>query len=318
MKYLAIFSIILILTTNCKKENFGIPDTGRKIVINGLITTDDFLNVSLSRSAYINDISGTATTGLYDLENADVRFYQNGKYIDSLYYAKRDYYVYAVFFPGNYWSKSTVPLSGKKYEIIVKLPGLPDVTASTTIPNLVKIERVDTSQIILPTTYDQENNVGLKCKIEFTDPGNETNYYLFNIVKIPNFDNFSNNISFECQDPIIEDNLNTGIAIEGITFSDKTINGQKHSLEVIIRGDEIGYPFKNSVESYPSKNVETVYFKLYSITEEYFRYIQTLTLFDKNYSNPLAEPVIMYSNITGGYGIFSGAAVSSDSLVFQY
>src|SRR5664280_1409504 len=137
LRYFVLSSLSLILFTSCQKENSNIPDTGRKIVINGLITTDNLLNVSLSKSAYVSDICGTAATSSTDLESANVSFYQSGKYIDSLYHVKRDYYVYAVFYAGNYWSKSIRPLPGEKYDISVKVPGLPDATASTTIPCLL-------------------------------------------------------------------------------------------------------------------------------------------------------------------------------------
>ena len=63
---------------------------------------------------------------------------------------------------------------------------------------------------------------------------------------------------------------------------------------------------------------KTIYLRLYSITEEYFRYIQTLNLFEKDFGDPLTNPVQVFSNVTGGFGIFAGAAVSSDSIVFNY
>jgi hypothetical protein len=63
---------------------------------------------------------------------------------------------------------------------------------------------------------------------------------------------------------------------------------------------------------------KTIYLRLYSITEECFRYIQTLNLFEKDFGDPLTNPVQVFSNVTGGFGIFAGAAVSSDSIVFNY
>jgi hypothetical protein len=308
---------VIILLTNCKEENIFVPDTGRKIVINGLLTTNSYLNISLSRSSFVNDISESAVISSTDLEGASVFFYQNNNYIDSLYHDKREYYVQAVFYKGNYWSKKNHPLPGNKYDITVKAPGLPDASASTIIPNLVKIERFDTAQVIISSLSGQ-NEKGLKCEIEFTDPDHERNYYLFNIAKVPNYDHFSENIGFDCQDPIIEEKLNTGISQEGIAFTDNVINGQKHVITIILNGSDIGYPFFSNSSGDLKLNKGTIYFRLYSITEEYYTYIKTLNLYNTNYSNPIAEPVLMFSNVIGGYGVFSSAAVSSDSIVYYY
>ena len=54
MKHIILPIIPLLLFISCNDE-LGIPDTGRKIVINGLITTDSLLNVSIGKSAYITD-----------------------------------------------------------------------------------------------------------------------------------------------------------------------------------------------------------------------------------------------------------------------
>ena len=85
-------------------------------------------------------------------------------------------------------------------------------------------------------------------------------------------------------------------------------------LAVYFDIEYFGYPYIPGNEP----QIKTFYFRLYSISSEFFNYIHTLNLYNKNYGNPLADPVITYSNITGGYGIFSGAAVSSDSIVWNY
>ena len=312
MKY---YVLLFILITSCQKDSLKFNDIGRKIVLNGLITTDTLFNVRIGKSAYINDLSGDAYESLLDIKGARVKVYQNDLYIDSLRYVYDDYYyVWNVFYPGNYWSKSIYPLPGKMYQIFVQVPGLPDVSASTLIPTLVRIDRIDTAHVVLHTGTYIESNVGIICNIEFTDPGDESNYYLFNITKIPSFGINYNNISFECHDPIVEETLKRD-ELKGIAFTDKIIQGQKYRLTVLITGDKIEKPFTEYGRKSNTYR-KTIYFRLYSITEEYFRYIQTLALYNKNYGNPLSEPVLMYSNVKGGFGMFSGAAVSVDSIVF--
>ncbi|MCE5346381.1 MAG: DUF4249 domain-containing protein [Bacteroidales bacterium] len=283
------------------QDDLNIPDTGRKIVINGLITTDSLLNVFINRSVFI-----TTNSNIYmsDLDNAEVCFYQNNAFIDSLHHFYKVFDGWHVFHPGNYWSKSVFPLPGEEYKIVVKVPGLPDATATTTIPNLVKIERIDTSRIILASGNGPDFR--MRYNIEFTDPANETNYYLFNLSNTFSKMLSCNPFPFVSQDPIIEEILSRGTNyVEALVFSDKIINGQKHSLTVTTDGYNSG------------RNI-TTYFRLFSITEECFKYIQTLNLYFEKQGNPLSEPVTVYSNVTGGYGIFTGAAVSSDSIVVPY
>jgi hypothetical protein len=223
----------------------------------------------------------------------------------------------------NYKSKMEYPLSGHTYKIIVKAPGKPTVTATTTIPNVVNIQRVDTSRIILNNVEYLQSNIEIACDISFTDPPNEKNYYLLyvylrhdSIISVSN--GSCGSINFICNDPIVEENINNGSEKFGIAFSDKSINGKQYRLRVILSGNDIGQPFWNNDIPILPTHKATLYFRLYSITEDYFKYIHTLNLFLENYNNPLGIPTQVYSNVTGGYGIFAGAAVSSDSIVFKY
>lgn len=323
MKQTVILTFFIILFSACLKVNIEIPDTGRKIVINGLITTDNLLNVRISKSAYIGDMNTSIYSSLYNVDNAEVFFYQNSTRIDSLYYVGRPFDEDRMYFFGNYWSERVSPIAGKEYKIVAKVPGLPDAITSTVVPNLVKIERVDTSRVLLTPDPNNKNSskVQMICKINFTDPSNDKNFYLFNIYRIPSWGN-PQNIYFKSQDPIVEEKLNSYQETEGIVFSDKIINGQKYGLAVTVDANAFGRPFSNDTPTadgipYPD-HIKTIYFRLYSITEEYYRYIKTLNKYNANYTNPLADPVLVYSNINGGYGIFAGASISSDSIVFHY
>ena len=77
MKYRITFFLLIILVTSCKKELNDIPDTGRKIVINGLITNDSIFSIRIGSSAYILDISGTSYKIQNDLKDAVVKVFQN-------------------------------------------------------------------------------------------------------------------------------------------------------------------------------------------------------------------------------------------------
>jgi hypothetical protein len=313
MKYLFSLLFIFLLFNSCSKELKDFPDLGRRIVINALLTTDSVASVRVSRSYFINDISGhSGTNPFYDLDSADVEIRQSNIKVDSLYHKNFDaFYLYKVFNSGNYRTKNLIPQTGIQYEIIARHVNLPDASASIIIPKEVKIIKVDTSRITFPQGTYINTNAGYKCDIEFNDPADEKNYYILDVRELAGIDYPvpDNNLDFSCIDPIVEEKLFSGYYNEGISFSDRLINGQKHILSIRIRKELIG--------NYTDSDTQIVCFRLYSITEDYFRYIHDLNLYSKNFGNPLADPVLLNSNVSGGYGMVSGAAVSSYSIIFK-
>ena len=312
MKYIISIILVAVVSSGCQ-DSMEIPDTGRKIVINGLITNDSLINVRIGTSAYILDFASGTTEQQQDLKGAQVIINQYGHSIDSLFHTHVDFYdSWNVFIPGNYRSRKLAAKEGNEYLITVNAPGLPESTAHTKIPDIVNIERIDTTHVILPPGEFVSLNTGLSCKVRFTDPLNITNYYLLTVNKVPAANSFYNNIEINSKDPVIEETLHSRV-IEGIAFSDKVINGQTYTLSIIIRDEAIAY----IQTAQDNEGNFLLNFRLYSIPEEYFTYIKTLNQYEKNIGNPLADPVMMFSNVTGGFGMFAGAAVSSVSINYS-
>ena len=321
MKYFVLFGVLTFLITACFKETLEIPDTGRRIVIDGLLTSDSLFNVRISKSAFITDISPSAFESMQYVNNAKIFVYQNKLLIDSLYNKILWHYSDEVYKISNYFSNSLIPIPGNEYEIIVKVPELPDAKATTKIPEIVRIESIDTTHIPLQNSSFLIP-ISIICNIGFTDPENEKNYYFFNIYATYSPYGIIHNAVFECKDPIVEEKLIYRYPLEGIAFTDKIINGKRYKLPIVINPNFIGYatiPDPNDPNKFlvhPDYKL-TIYLRLYSITEEYFRYIQTLNFYNANYDNTFSDPILVPSNVTGGLGLLSGAAVASDSIVFR-
>jgi hypothetical protein len=331
MKYFIFTGFFLFMLTSCKNEKLNIPDGGRKIVINGLVTADSLLNVRINKSIFYNDYFSEHDSGP---AKANVRFYLNDQCLDTLHNINNfsnlrlnDFWYESLhfFYESNYWSEKVKALPGREYKLLVKAPGMPDASASTFIPDRVRIEEMDTSRLIMPPDlYHPDHNwVRLICNLRFTDPGFESNYYMVSVSRKPGNGQFLSNIWFDSHDIIVEEKLSNENGIYAIAFSDKAINGTKYSFQVLLDTDLFGMPFWDDRSRYdgipyPTENKKTIYIKLYSITNEYFRFLHSMNQYKKNYENPLSEPVMIYSNIEGGLGILGGAAVSCDSLVFVY
>jgi len=339
-KFIILLSYLLIISPGCTQDEMDIQDTGRKIVINGFLSSDSLMKVKISKSLFISEEGGYADSSFYSIKDASVCIYQNNIKIDSLFFIRepnpgepeflstRNTFTWFNF--GNYRSKNITPIPGREYKIVVKAPGVPDATAYTTIPNVVSINNVDTFRFMTTDFPDMPDvwRKSMKFSVEFTDPADENNYYLFSMWKAPSWDNNHRNLIFDCDDPVVEEKIeflsshyyvktSSSWPSLGVAFTDKIINGQKYQLDVTVLGIEIGAPFDPGWQEADSHR-KTVYLKLYSITEDCYRYIQTLNLYNKNYGNPLANPVTVYSNIDGGYGIFAGGALAIDSIVFNF
>ncbi len=340
MKFVILFSLLFIVAPACVQEEMVIPDTGRKLVINGFLSSDSLLKVTIGRSMFISEEGPYADSAFYSLKNASVSIYQDNIKIDSLFYVpgpnpwEPDFYntrnTSTWFNFGNYKSKNIIPIPGHEYRIVVNAPELPNATGNSKIPDIVTINKVDTLSVLYAEFPEipEEWRKSMKFSVEFTDPADKNNYYLFSMWKAPSWDNNHRNLVFNCDDPVVEENLeflsshsyikttSTWPSL-GVAFTDKVINGQKYHLDVTVSGTEIGAPFYPEWQEADSHS-KTVYLKLYSITEDCYLYIQTLNLYNKNYGNPLANPVTVYSNVDGGFGIFAGAALAIDSIVFKF
>ncbi|MDF1547869.1 MAG: DUF4249 family protein, partial [Bacteroidales bacterium] len=255
-----------------------------------------------------------------DFDNANVYIYQDDNCLDTLYHNYTYLSLQYAYTIGNYWSKKVVPQPGKEYKIVVKAPGLPDAMSITQIPEMVKIEHVDTTWALV--TNNNRTSGQLICHINFTDPPNKKNYYLLNIsAKRPKHwpeEPDYPYVVFNCNDPVVEEKIIENPlmeGIDGIVFSDKTINGENYDLKLSVSDERYDESFLNDPNFNFIDYEKTTYFRLYTISEEYYKYLQSLILYYSKVGNPFTEPVHVFSNINGGYGIFAGAAVSCDSIV---
>ena len=326
MKYILISVLFLI---SCQKENVGFHDE-RKIVINGLIDSDNSLAVNVSGSLSITDTAKMVfENGLF---NSKVYMYESNNYVDTLcnlaYKQYIDYITnvrqveYSEFIQflyirdlQNFRAENIQPKPGKEYKVVVKTPGYPDAFATTQIPDMVKIDHWDTTHFFVQGADELKHKIAYN--VEFLDPKENKNYYVFYIYFSSDFETpylWADGVTHSC--PYTEEEINHGTMNLGIAFSDKSINGNKCRISGNIDVGSIGFPFYDDHSHYKHFR-SVVYFKLYSVTEGYFKYIQTLNLHLKNLASPIAEPVQVYSNVQGGYGVFEGAAVSTDSLVFK-
>jgi hypothetical protein len=60
-----------------------------------------------------------------------------------------------------------------------------------------------------------------------------------------------------------------------------------------------------------------VYVQLHVINEDYFEFLLSLEKYNETYENPFAEPVMVFSNIENGLGLFSSYSTYTDSIYVE-
>ncbi len=170
---------------------------------------------------------------------------------------------------------------GESYELIAEAPGFPIVTAVQTFPVTVPV---------MSATVNGE-----MLTLGFHDPPGTEDYYGVSVFLKYGEGEWSRVwvSSFESIKP-------GTYYYDGLLFSDQTFDGEYHEFDLKMEyydeneeGQEVQYKFVLS-----------------HTNGEMIRYYQTLESNEMAQSNPFAQPVIVYSNIEGGYGIFS---LSNDS-----
>ena len=151
---------------------------------------------------------------------------------------------------------------------------------------------IDTTSVIT-STIDYSSSF-LRFKIKIDDPEDEDNYYMISFIgqDYP--------ISFYSKEQVIE-NGNDGFMNYAI-ISDKIINGQSRTLLFDLE-------YYNFMEE-----VNTVDIYVNSISKEMYLYYLQLGKYSQSGSSFMAEPVMVYSNITNGLGIFGGYSISKSSI----
>jgi len=280
---------LLLLFLSCETVvDVELPKHKPMVVVNSIGNPDEpwELNISLSK--------GILDEGKIEIvNNAKVEILENGNPVSTFNHYSN----------GFYKSTGSKPETNVNYELRVSADGFETVTSSCKIHEPIRIESV-----IIDTVegeYEQE----LELTISFTDIPNSKNYYSLSVLSIEKWNDgitYTYPIGFSSNDLLIRDegrNFDEGRKFYGeeALFDDTILNGKNYKLKI----------FVNYYHSREDINLE---FSLSSLSEDYYKYLKTKQAQDQSVDNPFAEPVIIYSNIKNGLGIFSGYSSSKYNL----
>lgn len=303
---------LLVLLTACEQEvEVDLPDQAPRLVINSLFTPDSLFTVRLYSSLPVLDTQRYVVP-----DNATVTLYEEEQEVETLPYD-----------PDRRWfrSRSFKPAAGKSYRVRVTAPGFPEASARSTVPLPVPIRDFifkDTAGVIGEGFYHGSATFTLN------DPPGQADHYaiqcIYNTVYLDykfvagqpgpaRYDTLRgfNALFLFSSDPTIQ--AGGGGYGEGIgplaLVNDRVFDGKTTSLTIDF----------NSIRKYgPNQNEPMrLVWALKSVSQAYYEYFRKLDghLQNQNFSLFGGEPVMMYSNVENGYGVFAGYSQDTVSVV---
>lgn len=313
-------AVLFLVFTGCGDTvtEVSFPDTEPRLTVTSYFNPDSTWRVRVSQSSSLaENRRGRQLGGVEPLPpvgNATVQILRSGQVVDTLRNIDLDSPLYADY-DGTYGTAFT-PTAGASYTLRVEAPGFDPVTAESAVPAPIPVTHASFSDSVYIYQPDSANPEPVsQFTFRFTDPPGERNYY--RVVLYPRRNDVTRGfapidvftINAEIDRDLFADpgTFASGDWVEefpfrrSVVFTDNAFDGQEYELTVsvpISRSYLYGY--------------EAV---LSTISEEYYKYRQSVWLQEVTAKNPFAEPVTIQSNVEGGFGIFGGARSMASTLV---
>ena len=296
----------MLILVSCEKDvTVKVPPQPVKLVINGITGINTPFSVTVGKTAGILEPTSPQS---YQVTNAMVQLYENNLLKDTLVFNVNSH-TYDV-------KHNTIPKPGFTYLINVSAPDFITAESATITPADIIIENVTTRANV---RTDADGNMYDEVKIRFTDNASISNYYLINLRRP--FNGGNGNIHYEdiyCMHSMDKDIDRRNNAdptdfencIDREFFmTDKYFNGMSKEMIVFIRHDDL----KPVINSFDNREYKAVV-ELNNITSDHYKYRRSYTAYQDAEENPFAEPVLLFTNVKNGYGIFSTYNLAIDTI----
>ncbi len=294
-----IVNIIFILFLSCTKEiQMKEQDIEKRLVVNGLICPDSLISVKVSTTTAILDNQNKF------VENAIVKLFCNGTFIENLTYNGN----------GQYISETVYPVENKYYTIEVEREGYPTIRATDTIPEKTFITHGTHSE---GNTYDEYGDPHHDYEIVIDDK-EKTNFYELVFIKQDFPNQYINNYNISYQsglsvaDPVLRSDSELDYLAWSYIFSDNFFNGTKYKMFNKFSSTSVSGKYNQPI----APTAKDRYAILRTTTSVYYNYRKFWLRHSNNqqigirveeplFMSLINSPIPMYSNVENGYGIFA-------------
>src|SRR4030042_2144293 len=278
MRFLNVPLLLVFVASlaSCQKViDIELPPTDPKIVVNSFFKGGSKIKAHVSKSI------GILENVIPDCTDATVVLRENYIILDTMYYQS-----------GYYYSHILAEIN-KNYALEVIVPGMETVFCEDLIPAKTILQSCNCIDSVL---IDEDGFIINELKLDFEDlPG--PSFYEVELSAKYIIDNNGTSIWFmKNSDPIITSTGLLDYNPKTLIFNDKMFDGKHCSVKIYY-----------ATQAYADYNLKIIF---RSVSESYYKYkerqVAYLYSLENDIFNGMSEPINLYSNITGGYGIFAG------------
>ena len=279
---LALFAILISFQSCRKVIEIDLPPADSKVVVNSFFTDGDPIKVNLSKSI------GVLDNIIPECKNATIILLINNVKTDTLY-------------PDNgYYYSHVLAERGKNYSLIVHVPNMDSVLCEDIIPEKTILQNCICTDSVL---IDEDRFIINELKLDFQDSAGPS-FYEVQLSANYIIDNNYTSIWFrKNSDPIITSTGLLDYNPKTLIFTDKLFDGKHCSVKIYF-----------ATQAYADYNLKITF---RSVSESYYKYKERQYAYLFSLGNDIfsgmSDPINLYSNIKGGYGIFAG--YSSDEKI---
>ena len=333
MKYaINLFWLVLFGLGACETVvDVDVPREAPRLVVNSFIGVDAPVAVVVSQSKFV-----LSNEPLQVVSGAEVVLLEDEQVVATL--AETHPNDNTINAASGFYATDFVPSAGRSYTLRVSKSGFESVEATALIAPPISIANLRYDTITI--TYEQfDDNTGNFTTVQepslnqvwlgIDDPSDEENFYQVLVQRYTISYNFEQDddgnfvitdtfrilspIPLVSDDPLVDDNDDffgddDGFSVNGIfMFSDEIFNGRLYTFNFSV-DQTFGF----------GQEQESEYFiTLRTLSEAQYRYMLSADLQQETEGNPFAEPVPVFNNVQGGYGIFVGYSADVDTVLVE-
>jgi len=285
-----VLALALLNLTSCIKIlNDDLTSKPTKLVLNAAISPDSALTVNLSRT--FNIFEDESNKNLPFVDDAQIGVFENGTHLFDLKNLGYGYYIKEGFYPA----------VGETYSIEASYKSYKKISSNTIIPTMVPIDSFDTLSVEVEEEYTgvETHYIG---KLKYKDPGGISNQYQLSC-RVWYEDETGKETWYDQAIRVAEsETMLFDNSYGNLLWSDKYTDGKDVEIRFVFFSS---YKYDKSLPAETDIIRFTFFFQ--SINHDYYTYLKSLNMYYESggSEDPFSEPVVIFSNIENGYGIFS-------------
>jgi hypothetical protein len=289
--------IFFIISCDYNEESDSF-ESGR-ISVNGFLSPSDTfrINVSYLKSMWGYSVDSFLINGKLSLTLPDqsiiyLEYDSMKNYEESQTHKRKGFYKAAEF----------IPYIPGTYTLSVETPDKKLIVAHDSIPVAVQIQE---SKFFFDTIVNS-----YELQLAFSDEKEESRYYAISVNNFLYHDDYissSSNLRISSPNTFIEASILA--PLNQLVFSNNTFEAGDQIVDIIL-----DYYPKGNLTNWDSAQFNI---QLHTISKAYYDYAISFYKQNQAAKDFYAEPVSVFSNIEGGYGIFAGYNSSESKLVYS-